>query len=47
MKRSSVIRFVVPLLALALIILEWEWIRNAAYYLWIHFYWWASKLWQF
>ena len=47
MNRSSVIRLVVLLLALGLIIIEREWVWNAAYFLWIHFYWWVSKLWQF
>lgn len=47
MKKSSIIRIVVLLLALGLIIVEREWVRNAAYFLWMHFYWWVSKLWQF
>jgi hypothetical protein len=47
MNRSSVIRFGVLLLALGLIVLEREWIWNAAYFLWVHFYWFVSKFWQF
>ena len=47
MNRSSVIRFGVLLLVLVLIIFEREWVRNAAYYLWINFNWLISKLWQF
>jgi len=46
MKRSSVIRYVVLLLALGLIIFEREWIWDAGYSLWVYFYWWVSKLWQ-
>ena len=47
MNKSSAVRLGVVVLALALIIVEREWIRNAAYFLWVHFYWFASKLWQF
>jgi len=46
MKRPSVTRLVV-LLALGLVIIEWKWVREAAYFLWIHFYWLVSKLWRF
>jgi len=47
MKRSSAIRLGVLLLALGLIIFGREWVWNTAYYLWIHFYWFISKLWHF
>jgi hypothetical protein len=47
MNRSSVIRIVVVLLILGLIIIDREWIWNAAYSLWIHFNWLVSKLWPF
>ena len=47
MNKSSVIRFGVLLLALGSIIIEREWIRSAAYFLWVHLNWLASKIWQF
>ena len=47
MNRSSVIRLGVLLLALGLIIFEWQWFRDAAYFLWIHLDWLVAKLWQF
>jgi hypothetical protein len=44
--KSSIIRVIVLLLALGLVISERDWIRDAAYTLWVRFYSFFSQLWR-